>query len=77
MRQHPRRGYDALSPRRFPARMLDVVASHHEFLEAPAIRRPERKADQRHRQADHVVDIYAALVGSAPTGCSSPTPCFA
>ena len=34
MRQHPRRGYDALAAQGgFPPEMLDVVLHHHEFLD--------------------------------------------
>ena len=51
MRQHPRRGYDALSAQGgFPPEMLDVVLHHHEFLDGTGYPNGlQRQADQRYR----------------------------
>jgi putative nucleotidyltransferase with HDIG domain len=64
MRQHPRRGYEALAKQGgFPAEMLDVVLHHHEFLDGTGY--PDGlNGDQISDivRLTTIVDIYAALV---------------
>ena len=64
MRQHPRRGYDALASQGgFPPEMLDVVLHHHEFLDGtgyPNGLRGNQISDIV--RLTTIVDIYAALV---------------
>jgi putative nucleotidyltransferase with HDIG domain len=64
LRQHPRRGYEALSAQGgFPPEMLDVVLHHHELLDGTGY-----PNGLRHNQISDIVrlttivDIYAALV---------------
>ncbi len=77
MREHPRRGYDALAAQGgFPPEMLDVVLHHHEFLDGTGY--PDglqRQSDQRHRAPDHDRrHLSRRWWRSGPTGCRSPTP---
>jgi putative nucleotidyltransferase with HDIG domain len=64
MRQHPRRGYEALAAQGgFPAEMLDVVLHHHEFLDGtgyPNGLRGDQISDIV--RLTTIVDIYSALV---------------
>src|SRR5215475_9743369 len=64
VRQHPRRGYEALSKQGgFPPEMLDVVLSHHEMLDGsgyPHGLRDDQISDIV--RLTTIVDIYAALV---------------
>ncbi|CAN7587974.1 HD domain-containing protein [Bradyrhizobium sp. LjRoot220] len=64
MRQHPRRGYDALSAQGgFPPEMLDVVLHHHEFLDGTGY--PDGLSGKEISdivRLTTIVDIYAALV---------------
>ena len=64
MRQHPRRGYEALAKQGgFPPEMLDVVLSHHELLDGggyPHGLRGDQISDIV--RLTTIVDIYAALV---------------
>ena len=64
VRQHPRRGYEALSKQGgFPPEMLDVVLHHHEMLDGSGY--PDGlHADQISDivRLTTLVDIYAALV---------------
>ena len=64
MREHPRRGYDALAAQGgFPPEMLDVVLHHHEFLDGtgyPDGLRGDRISDIV--RLTTIVDIYSALV---------------
>src|SRR2546421_5573566 len=64
MRQHPRRGYDALAVQGgFPPEMLDVVLHHHEFLDGTGY--PNGLAGNQISdivRLTTIVDIYAALV---------------
>ncbi len=64
VRQHPRRGYDALAAQGgFPAEMLDVVLHHHEFLDGsgyPNGLKGNQISDIV--RLTTIVDIYAALV---------------
>jgi putative nucleotidyltransferase with HDIG domain len=64
MRQHPRRGYDALSAQGgFPPEMLDVVLHHHEFLDGTGY--PNGLSGNQISdivRVTTIVDIYAALV---------------
>ena len=64
IRQHPRRGYDALAAQGgFPPEMLDVVLHHHEFLDGtgyPDGLRGDQISDIV--RLTTIVDIYAALV---------------
>jgi putative nucleotidyltransferase with HDIG domain len=64
MRQHPRRGYDALTAQGgFPPEMLDVILHHHEFLDGtgyPDGLNGEEISDIV--RLTTIVDIYAALV---------------
>ena len=64
MRQHPRRGYDALVAQGgFPPEMLDVVLHHHEFLDGTGY--PDGLNGKRISDIVRlitIVDIYAALV---------------
>ena len=64
VRQHPRRGYDALAAQGgFPPEMLDVVLHHHEFLDGSGY--PNRLSSNQISDIERlttIVDIYAALV---------------
>ena len=64
MRQHPRRGYDALSAQGgFPPEMLDVVLHHHEFLDGTGY--PNGLSGKQISdivRVTTIMDIYAALV---------------
>jgi HD-GYP domain-containing protein (c-di-GMP phosphodiesterase class II) len=64
MRQHPRRGYDALASQGgFPPEMLDVVLHHHEMLDGTGY--PEGLSSNQISDIVRlitIVDIYAALV---------------
>jgi putative nucleotidyltransferase with HDIG domain len=64
IRQHPRRGFDALAAQGgFPAEMLDVVLHHHELLDGTGY--PNRLAGNQISdivRLTTIVDIYAALV---------------
>jgi putative nucleotidyltransferase with HDIG domain len=64
IRQHPRRGFDALAAQGgFPAEMLDVVLHHHELLDGTGY--PNRLAGNQISdivRLTTIVDIYAALI---------------
>ena len=64
IRQHPRRGYDALAAQGgFPPEMLDVVLHHHEFLDGTGY--PNGLRDNQISDIVRLItimDIYAALV---------------
>jgi putative nucleotidyltransferase with HDIG domain len=64
LREHPRRGHDALSAQGgFPPEMLDVVLHHHEFLDGTGY--PNGLGGGQISdivRLTTVVDIYAALV---------------
>ncbi|MGH6715823.1 MAG: HD-GYP domain-containing protein [Bradyrhizobium sp.] len=64
IRQHPRRGYDALlSSGGFPLEMLDVVLHHHELLDGSGY--PDGLSGDQVSdivRLTTIVDIYAALV---------------
>src|SRR5215475_5326047 len=64
VRQHPRRGYDALAKQGgFPPEMLDVVLSHHELLDGsgyPQGLRGDQISDIV--RLTTIADIYAALI---------------
>jgi putative nucleotidyltransferase with HDIG domain len=64
IRQHPRRGYDALAAQGgFPAEMLDVVLHHHELLDGSGY--PNGLSGNQISdivRLTTIVDIYAALV---------------
>jgi putative nucleotidyltransferase with HDIG domain len=64
VRQHPRRGYEALAAQGgFPPEMLDVVLHHHEFLDGSGY--PNGLSSNQISdivRLTTVVDIYAALV---------------
>ncbi len=64
VRQHPRRGYDALAAQGgFPPEMLDVVLHHHEFLDGTGY--PNGLSSNQISdivRVTTIVDIYAALV---------------
>lgn len=64
IRQHPRRGYDALlSSGGFPLEMLDVVLHHHELLDGSGY--PDGLSGEQVSdivRLTTIVDIYAALV---------------
>jgi putative nucleotidyltransferase with HDIG domain len=64
MRQHPRRGFDALATQGgFPPEMLDVVLHHHEFLDGTGY--PDGLSGKEISdivRLTTIVDIYAALV---------------
>jgi putative nucleotidyltransferase with HDIG domain len=64
IRQHPRRGYEALAAQgSFPPEMLDVVLHHHEFLDGtgyPHGLNASQISDIV--RLITIVDIYAALV---------------
>jgi putative nucleotidyltransferase with HDIG domain len=64
MREHPRRGYDALAAQGgFPPEMLDVVLHHHEFLDGTGY--PNGLSGNQISdivRLTTIVDIYAALV---------------
>jgi putative nucleotidyltransferase with HDIG domain len=64
VREHPRRGYDALAAQGgFPPEMLDVVLHHHEFLDGtgyPNGLRGNQISDIV--RLTTIVDIHAALV---------------
>src|ERR1700738_1486135 len=68
MRQHPRRGYDALAAQGgFPPEMLDVVLHHHEFLDGTGY--PNGLSGKQISdivRLTTIVDIYAALVEKRP-----------
>jgi len=64
MRQHPRRGHDALAAEgSFPPEMLDVVLHHHELLDGSGY--PDRLRGNEISDIVRlitIVDIYSALV---------------
>jgi putative nucleotidyltransferase with HDIG domain len=64
VRQHPRRGYDALAAQGgFPPEMLDVVLHHHELLDGSGY--PNGLSSNQISdivRLTTIVDIYAALV---------------
>ena len=64
IRQHPRRGYEALSEQGgFPPEMLDVILHHHEFLDGTGY--PDGLSGKEISdivRLTTIVDIYAALV---------------
>ena len=64
VRQHPRRGYDALAAQGgFPPEMLDVVLHHHEFLDGSGY--PNGLSSNQISdivRLTTIVDIYPALV---------------
>ena len=64
IREHPRRGYDALAAQGgFPPEMLDVVLHHHEFLDGTGY--PNGLSGKQISdivRLTTIVDIYAALV---------------
>ena len=64
VRQHPRRGYEALAEQgSFPPEMLDVVLHHHEFLDGSGY--PNALSSNQISdivRLTTIVDIYAALV---------------
>jgi putative nucleotidyltransferase with HDIG domain len=64
MREHPRRGYEALAAQGgFPPEMLDVVLHHHEFLDGTGY--PNGLSGSQISdivRLTTIVDIYAALV---------------
>jgi putative nucleotidyltransferase with HDIG domain len=64
MRQHPRRGYEALSQQGvFPPEMLDAVLHHHELLDGSGY--PEGLAGNQISdivRLTTIVDIYTALI---------------
>src|SRR3989440_4321173 len=64
MRQHPRRGFDALAVQGgFPPEMLDVVLHHHEFLDGTGYPNGlNGKQISDIVRLTTIVDIYAALV---------------
>jgi putative nucleotidyltransferase with HDIG domain len=68
VREHPRRGYDALAEQGgFPPEMLDVVLHHHELLDGtgyPNALRGNQISDIV--RVTTIVDIYAALVEKRP-----------
>jgi putative nucleotidyltransferase with HDIG domain len=64
VRQHPRRGYDALAAQGgFPPEMLDVILHHHEFLDGTGY--PNGLSGNQVSDIVRlitIIDIYAALV---------------
>jgi putative nucleotidyltransferase with HDIG domain len=64
IRQHPRRGFEALSSQGgFPTEMLDVVLHHHEFLDGTGY--PDGLSGKEISdivRLTTIVDIYAALI---------------
>jgi len=64
MRQHPRRGFEALAKQGgFPPEMLDVVLHHHELLDGTGY--PDALSGKQISdivRLTTIVDIYAALV---------------
>jgi len=64
MRQHPRRGFEALTAQGgFPPEMLDVILHHHEFLDGTGY--PDGLSGKEISdivRLTTIVDIYAALV---------------
>jgi putative nucleotidyltransferase with HDIG domain len=64
MREHPQRGYDALSEQGgFPAEMLDVILHHHEFLDGTGYPNGVSQGQISDIvRLTTIVDIYAALV---------------
>jgi HD-GYP domain-containing protein (c-di-GMP phosphodiesterase class II) len=64
IRQHPRRGYDALAAQgSFPPEMLDVVLHHHEFLDGTGY--PNGLSGNQISDIVRlitIVDIHSALV---------------
>jgi putative nucleotidyltransferase with HDIG domain len=68
IRQHPRRGHDALAGQGgFPAEMLDVVLHHHELLDGSGY--PDALGGDQISdivRLTTIVDIYTALVEQRP-----------
>ena len=64
LREHPRRGYEALSAQGgFPPEMLDVILHHHEFLDGTGY--PNGLSGKEISdivRVTTIVDVYAALV---------------
>ncbi|MBR0794042.1 HD domain-containing protein [Bradyrhizobium jicamae] len=64
MREHPRRGYEALSAQGgFPPEMLDVILHHHEFLDGTGY--PNGLTGNEISdivRVTTIVDVYSALV---------------
>jgi len=64
MREHPRRGYDALLAQGgFPPEMLDVILHHHEFLDGTGY--PNGLSGSEISdivRVTTIVDVYAALI---------------
>src|ERR1700728_4549385 len=64
VREHPRRGFDALSAQGgFPPEMLDVILHHHELLDGSGY--PDKLSGSQISdivRLTTIVDIYAALV---------------
>jgi HD-GYP domain-containing protein (c-di-GMP phosphodiesterase class II) len=64
MRQHPRRGFEALSAQGgFPPEMLDVILHHHEFLDGTGY--PDNLSGKEISdivRLTTIVDVYASLV---------------
>jgi putative nucleotidyltransferase with HDIG domain len=64
MREHPRRGYEALAAQGgFPPEMLDVILHHHELLDGTGY--PHNLADNQISdivRLTTIVDIYSALI---------------
>ena len=64
IREHPRRGYDALAAQGgFPPEMLDVVLHHHEFLDGTGY--PDGLSGNQISdivRLTTIVDIHAAMV---------------
>src|SRR5262249_47565461 len=64
MRQHPRRGYEALASQGvFPPEMLDVVLHHHELLDGSGY--PDALEGSQISDSvglTTIVDIYTALI---------------
>jgi putative nucleotidyltransferase with HDIG domain len=64
VREHPRRGYEALAAQGgFPPEMLDVVLHHHEFLDGSGY--PNKLSSNQISdivRLTTIVDIYAALI---------------
>ncbi len=64
MREHPRRGYEALAAQGgFPPEMLDVILHHHELLDGSGY--PHNLSDNQISdivRLTTIVDIYSALI---------------
>jgi putative nucleotidyltransferase with HDIG domain len=64
LREHPRRGFDALTAQGgFPPEMLDVILHHHEFLDGTGY--PDGLSGKEISdivRLTTIVDVYAALV---------------